>query len=218
MIFVIGDIHGELAKLKSLITVLSAFQIEKLIFVGDYIDKGPESKETLDFLIQLSERIPCVFLEGDHERAWLTKNITFLQKYGGHKTLDTFGLKDFNASLIDSKILTTYSEFFSHLKKTEIVGNYKIIHTGPGTRYDFLQSTPKNHQYITIFGHTAFHAPYVDPYKIGIDTGAAYYKAAPLTAFELTENFFINHYGEKKSLASIAFDRCPTIIRHHDTW
>jgi serine/threonine protein phosphatase 1 len=47
-----------------------------------------------------------------------------------------------------------------------------------------------------IFGHTAFNKPYMDPYKIGIDTGAVYGQGAKLTALNIEKMTFINHVGD----------------------
>jgi serine/threonine protein phosphatase 1 len=73
MIWVIGDIHGMLDPLKRLLTKLmelhysgaEGFEIERLIFIGDYIDYGPSSKEVVDLLIDLP--FDKVFLMGNHE-------------------------------------------------------------------------------------------------------------------------------------------------------
>jgi len=65
--FAIGDIHGCLKTLKSLLMKLPLNQDSVLIFLGDYIDRGPDSKGVLDFLIDFSTRQKCYFLLGNHE-------------------------------------------------------------------------------------------------------------------------------------------------------
>jgi serine/threonine protein phosphatase 1 len=70
MIWVIGDIHGMFDHLKGLITSIRYYEepddpVEKLIFIGDYIDYGPSSKEVIDFIIDLD--YDKVLLMGDHE-------------------------------------------------------------------------------------------------------------------------------------------------------
>ena len=58
MTFAIGDIHGCLEKLESLLAACDAFRggrDAKFIFIGDYIDRGPQSKDVLDFLIKGGE-------------------------------------------------------------------------------------------------------------------------------------------------------------------
>lgn len=66
MIYVISDIHGMYDALKNLIWQLEDIgDVSELIFLGDYIDYGPSSKEVLDFLIEL--QYPKTFLAGNHE-------------------------------------------------------------------------------------------------------------------------------------------------------
>ena len=60
-----------------------------------------------------------------------------------------------------------------------------------------------------IFGHTAFERPYVDSYKIGIDTGAVYSHEAALTAINLDEMCFITHNGDCFSAKEYS---CPEIF------
>jgi serine/threonine protein phosphatase 1 len=71
---VIGDIHGEITKLKALISVLRDRGLldHKLIFLGDYIDRGEDSVATLDYLTELKSRYPHLkFLKGNHEQMLL---------------------------------------------------------------------------------------------------------------------------------------------------
>ena len=68
MIFVIGDIHGEILKLKKIISnILNMGKYPTLVFIGDYIDKGENSKEVLDYLLDLQTKENCIFLWGNHE-------------------------------------------------------------------------------------------------------------------------------------------------------
>ena len=65
MNFVIGDVHGEVTKLKSLIKLIDKNEANpSFIFIGDYIDKGENSKKLLDYLIELKSKYPIIFLLG----------------------------------------------------------------------------------------------------------------------------------------------------------
>jgi serine/threonine protein phosphatase 1 len=72
--FAVGDIHGDL---DALYKVLGCFPSlddkDTVVFVGDYIDRGPKSAQVVDFLRKLPERTPAkvVCLRGNHEDAWL---------------------------------------------------------------------------------------------------------------------------------------------------
>ena len=71
MLYAIGDIHGELEKLDELLALLTIEPGDKLIFLGDYIDRGPDSPGVIERLIELRERHDCVFLLGNHESMFL---------------------------------------------------------------------------------------------------------------------------------------------------
>ncbi len=74
MDYAIGDIHGCLAKVLRLLDVLHYDPTaDRLIFLGDYIDRGPDSKGVLDLMLQLQQDNPSnVFLMGNHEDNFLT--------------------------------------------------------------------------------------------------------------------------------------------------
>ncbi|MGB6379475.1 MAG: metallophosphoesterase, partial [Syntrophobacteria bacterium] len=68
-IFAIGDIHGCYDRLKTLMEKIPIdCSRDALVFIGDYIDRGPHSFEVVDYLIQLKSRVPeIIFLKGNHE-------------------------------------------------------------------------------------------------------------------------------------------------------
>ena len=93
MNFIIGDIHGELTKLKALIRyILLRDPAASFIFIGDYLDKGEDPFATLQYLDALASENSCVFLRGNHEYYWelLQDNsdsyAAYLTKYGGKNT------------------------------------------------------------------------------------------------------------------------------------
>jgi serine/threonine protein phosphatase 1 len=72
--FAIGDIHGETSHLFKLMACLPKLTAaDTLVFVGDYIDRGPNSAQVVDYVRSLGERTPAkvVCLRGNHEDAWL---------------------------------------------------------------------------------------------------------------------------------------------------
>jgi serine/threonine protein phosphatase 1 len=91
----VGDIHGCLEPLRALIDELPA--AEELVFLGDYIDRGPQSAGVVRYLRQLAEQRPCRFLMGNHE--WLMLNaiveddaIAPWIMNGGNPTLHSYGV------------------------------------------------------------------------------------------------------------------------------
>lgn len=93
--FAIGDIHGGL---KALIQVLNKIEVkdeDTLIFVGDYVDGWSESAQVIQFLIELSKKINCVFIKGNHDvwcEAWLRDSEVNPTWYihGGKETMGSY--------------------------------------------------------------------------------------------------------------------------------
>src|SRR5688572_29421740 len=72
--FVIGDIHGELGHLAAILVRLPPLDAhDTIIFLGDYIDRGPDSRDVIEFLREFPSHTPArtIFLRGNHEDAWL---------------------------------------------------------------------------------------------------------------------------------------------------
>ena len=114
-IVAIGDIHGCAETLKKLWDKLEPYEDYVHIFVGDYIDRGPDSKGVIDFLMDVKNERKTVFLRGNHElmllhalqrgstRNWLMN--------GGQSTLNSYGD---GASLSD--IPDSHISFFKKLR------------------------------------------------------------------------------------------------------
>src|SRR5262245_18080551 len=92
----IGDIHGCLTELVVLLDAIAPSPDDAIVTLGDYIDRGPDSRGVLDRLMALAERCRLLTLLGDHEemlldavgdknalRRWLT--------LGGGATLRSYG-------------------------------------------------------------------------------------------------------------------------------
>jgi serine/threonine protein phosphatase 1 len=92
----IGDIHGCSTALTSLIEVVGLRADDTIVTLGDYVDRGPDSRAVLDFIIDLGERHHLVALRGNHEimmlnarefRSWFEPWMS----YGGAATLKSYG-------------------------------------------------------------------------------------------------------------------------------
>lgn len=91
--YVIGDIHGcydELCLLLDKIYKDANGKPHKIIFVGDYVDRGPDSKKVVDQIIQL-QKVGCVALMGNHEDMILAGEYMYAE--------ETF--RSFGASLME---------------------------------------------------------------------------------------------------------------------
>lgn len=200
----IGDIHGEITKLNNLIEKLTLQNNDKLIFLGDYIDRGQGSKQVVDKLIELSKSYECEFLMGNHEFALLEmfKGSSYFKNFffdnGGTVTTDSYGGSYRN-------IMKIHGKFYKNLKMYYKTDKYLFVHAGirpdkaleRQEKEDFLWIRDnfiyKKHQLKqkVIFGHTAFEKPFIENDRIGIDTGCGKYDYCKLTAFICDEEKFI---------------------------
>ena len=94
----IGDIHGCLTALDALLKCLDLRPDDALIFLGDYIDRGPDSRGVIERLLELSARDNAVFLRGNHD-LWMERAsqntqwfLTWLDRgVGGLQTIESYG-------------------------------------------------------------------------------------------------------------------------------
>ncbi len=209
-IFIVGDIHGCLDMLKRMLDKIH-WQPDKdrLIFLGDYIDRGDDPKGVVDFILeleQLSSRIQC--LVGNHEAAFLDylsgKEKKLFLMNGGYRTLESYDATREGPN--NHLVPPSHMDFYNSLQKYLELEDYYVVHAGfrPGVplpeqhfedlvwiRDPFIFS---NHDFgkRVIFGHTPFSEPLLLENKIGLDTGAVY--GNKLTCLELPEFKF--HFVE----------------------
>jgi serine/threonine protein phosphatase 1 len=92
----IGDIHGCNTALINLLQHAKPQTGDRLIFMGDYIDRGPASRQVIETLLELNMSCAPIFLRGNHEVMILAARESFLQSdiwqsYGGLDTLFSYG-------------------------------------------------------------------------------------------------------------------------------
>ena len=192
----ITDIHGELGKLECVLSKIKARDDDVFIFMGDYIDRGPHSKEVVDRIIACGKTHKCIYLIGSHEYAYLHSakdeyyNYLFWN-YGGPATVNSYGSFE--------NIGKIHGNFFKNLKFYYLTDKYLFVHAGINPKYPLNQQDEVDMVYIRynfinakhnlpqkiIFGHTEFDKPYIDEGKIGIDLGCGKYKNSPLCALVL---------------------------------
>lgn len=95
----VGDVHGCATALESLLELVAPDAQDRLVLLGDYVDRGPESRQVIDRVLNLRERFDVVTLIGNHEEMMLSAikgrtPIGWWWKYGGRETLESYGVKD----------------------------------------------------------------------------------------------------------------------------
>jgi serine/threonine protein phosphatase 1 len=203
-IFAIGDIHGCLGKLQSLISNINADpENDTIVFIGDYIDRGSAAREVIDYVIRLkTEYKNVVCLLGNHEYMFLRyldglDEEMFLSN-GGQDTLFAYAISlSETPQERKAKIPLEHLQFFESLLPHYETDDYLFVHAGlkPGlilsrqtihnllwVRHEFID-TDYGFGKMVIFDHNPLSYPLIMPNKIGIDTGAVY--GGKLTSVEL---------------------------------
>jgi serine/threonine protein phosphatase 1 len=220
-IYAIGDIHGRVDLLSEVFKKITADStghpaLKTLeIYLGDYIDRGPTSREVLDQLIDRARKRNTVFIRGNHE----TYPIKFLgnpefltdwRQLGGLETLISYGLKPSRqenlqrenelAREFEIALPPAHRAFLKSLRPSFACGDFYFVHGGvrPGVplaqqraedlleiRDEFL-SYEDDFGKIIVHGHTPVIEPEFKPNRINIDTGA--YATGNLTCLAINED------------------------------
>ena len=155
LVYAVGDVHGRLDVLEPLLRdigqdVLATSPAERplLIFLGDYVDRGPDSRRVIDMVLHLQGDMAfeTVALKGNHEEALLQ----FLQdpafgatwmEHGGGSTLVSYGVQpppgrtDVEAwartrDALDRQLPEPHRKFYEELELIRTVGDYAFVHAG----------------------------------------------------------------------------------------
>ncbi len=208
----IGDIHGCYKKLRKLLDRISIQKDDTIIFLGDYIGRGPSSKQVIEDILQLKkehEKVICLL--GNHENLLLeyVKSpeevlLPYLRQQGIEAFLESYGEKDLRHLHDLSFMPKEHYDFLMNLDLYYMDKDYFFVHAGlmPGLAFEkhtamefcevrdaFLEADVEIDKTV-VFGHTAFEMPLVTKDKIGIDTGAVYGNL--LTAVSLPETRFFH--------------------------
>ncbi len=208
--YVVGDIHGCLAELTRLLEALPLKAEDKLIFLGDYVDRGPDSKEVVSYLLDLQDRAnhEMIFLKGNHEDMLMAylglqgKHGDMFLFNGGWATLASYGITGRNSDpkALLSMMPDSHLEFFKRLNIYHIIEPFLCVHGGIHPkkaleeqiedemlwiRDEFIWNSHRL-PYTVLFGHTPLQEVLFQlPYKIGLDTGLVY--GNTLSCLETTE-------------------------------
>ena len=137
----ITDIHGELRKLESVLSQIETRPDDIFVFMGDYIDRGPDSRGVVERVIQQSETNKCIYLIGSHEYALLhAKTDDYYQflfdNYGGPATVRSYGSFE--------NIFKIHGEFFRKLKFYYLTDKYLFVHAGINPDYSLEEQDEEN--------------------------------------------------------------------------
>lgn len=214
--YVVGDVHGKLDLLEELLEKIhidldrSPAKKAVLVFVGDLIDRGPDSAGVIALLRAYRRPgISAIFLLGNHEEVMLRildgdgSHVEQWLKFGGAQCLASYGLDPAGlegmseaeaVAAIRAAVPADHSRFLRGFADSLRFGDYLIVHAGirPGVALEQqLQSDLRwirhpfltddsDHGFIVVHGHTITEGIDEQSNRIGIDTGA--YASGVLTA------------------------------------
>jgi serine/threonine protein phosphatase 1 len=217
--YVVGDVHGRLDLLDQLLGKIHD-ELDRrparktlLVFVGDLIDRGPESAQVVERLRTYRRRgVKPVFLLGNHEEVLLrilggdTSLIDSWLKFGGLQCLESYGvdaktLRSRSAGeileAIQRAVPKEHVEFLESFVDSCRFGDYLFVHAGirPGVEIDQQRQSDlrwirepflfdeTDHGFVVVHGHTIRPEVEIRQNRIGIDTGA--YRTGVLTALAI---------------------------------
>jgi serine/threonine protein phosphatase 1 len=217
-VYAIGDVHGRVDLLRALFEQIDAsikqHPVEHAlhIFLGDYIDRGPHSRDVIDALLERKIEHAMIFLKGNHESyaSQFLSDPSVLSEWrqvGGINTLLSYGVKPSTRDdpLRDEDVAMAFRQalpenhrrFIEGLALSFMCGDYFFAHAGvrPGVplrgqreqdllwiREDFLLHEEDFGKMI-VHGHTPALEPDIRRNRINIDTGA--YATGRLTCLVL---------------------------------
>lgn len=220
-IYAVGDIHGRIDLLDQLLLRIDAHRNAHPIarplevFLGDYIDRGPASRDVIARLITRTSTRGAVCLQGNHEMLlrWFLDDPATLEewgRYGGLATLMSYGLapsvkpdRDEQLKLatdLKRALPSAHHHFLASLALCFTYGDFFFVHAGVRPRIplrrqraddllwirdDFLLWEQEFGK-IVVHGHTPVPQPEIRSNRINIDTGA--YATGRLTCLVLEGN------------------------------
>ena len=209
-IYAIGDVHGRNDLLQQLLEKIVKDDSERgdaeseIIFLGDLVDRGPDSAGVLDTAMQLKASAGKVrFLMGNHEEVYLAaasgdeKSVRFFNRIGGRETILSYeiSMKEYiglDMSELAKRIPTLFPQehvdFITGFEDQIIIGDYAFVHAGirPGVPLseqrkkdlrwirEEFLATQDAHEKVIVYGHTISDDVVEAGNRIGIDTGAYY--------------------------------------------
>lgn len=170
-LYAVGDIHGCLTALKTLFDQLELKEDDQVVFLGDYVDRGPDAKGVLDFLIENKKRHQFHFIKGNHEIMMFNarngqEDLRYWLYFGGDAVLDSYGVKD--DPDWEEVIGTEHWWFLERCLPTLTIGEYIFVHAGLEAGFDledqdedtlfwkkFVVPEKYSNEHTVICGHTS---------------------------------------------------------------
>lgn len=227
-VYAIGDVHGRNDLLKKLLDKIIKDDGERdsaeseIIFLGDLVDRGPDSAGVIDTAMQTKEIFGNVrFLMGNHEEVYLAaaagneKSVRFFNRIGGRETILSYEItmKEYMeldmtqlAQRIPELFPQEHIDFIAGFEDQITVGDYAFVHAGIRPGVPLSEQRPKDlrwireeflsaqeaHEKVIVYGHTINDDVVETGTRIGIDTGAYYSEKLTALALQGPERWYLD--------------------------
>jgi serine/threonine protein phosphatase 1 len=227
-VYAIGDIHGRRDLLDDLVTRIDADDAARgpartsLVFLGDLVDRGPDSSGVIDRLRQLAAGPREVrVLLGNHEEVFLKavegdpQAIRFLARIGGRSTVLSYGVSaddydsqdvDLIAARLAENVPADHLAFLKGCEDQVRIGDYLFVHAGIRPRVAMDEQSGSDlrwiradfldyrgdHGCMVVHGHTITETVDEQPNRIGIDTGAFASDRLTALGIEGTDRWYLS--------------------------
>ena len=172
----IGDVHGCRAALDTVLAAIDPSPGDRIVTLGDYIDRGPDSRGVIERLLELGEQCELISLRGNHEEMLLgglsgATPFGWWLEHGGKQTLDSYRCEgDYTRSVAQRQIPEEHLEFLHGTRDYYAAKTHFFTHANyaaheslasqpvEALRWQGLtEHTPAPHQSgrIAVVGHTA---------------------------------------------------------------
>lgn len=129
----IGDIHGHLNALDALLNVVRPSPGDQIVFLGDYVDKGPDVKGVINRLIKFGESHNAVFLRGNHDQMLIDAHhdpdkVAIVETLAGKDALASYGNGDLRSTL--DRVPANHWKFLGETRDYFETPDYIFVHGG----------------------------------------------------------------------------------------
>ncbi|WP_321323546.1 metallophosphoesterase family protein [uncultured Parasphingorhabdus sp.] len=227
-VYAIGDVHGRNDLLLQLLDQIIKDDSERdnaeseIIFLGDLVDRGPDSAGVLDTAMRIREELGSVrFLMGNHEEVYLAaatgeeKSVRFFNRIGGRETILSYdiSMKEYIeldmvqlAERVRNLFPKEHIDFIASFEDHITIGDYAFVHAGIRPGLPISEQRQKDlrwiredflavqeaHEKVIVYGHTISEEVVEAGNRIGIDTGAYYSGKLTALALQGTDRWYLD--------------------------
>ena len=149
-----GDIHGMYERFEKLLIMIDLRKDDKLIFLGDYCDRGPNTKAVVDKLISIQLKYDTVFIKGNHEEMLLSASNSDEGQawlgYGGWETLESYGG---SFDYVPDSHMIFYEDCVNYHEEKQFI----YVHAGVNTNLDMSDQNIYHLRWSHVDNLTDFH-------------------------------------------------------------